>query len=92
MKTNTIVTVIIGIILFLLGVLTIIPFITPKKTPPKVVVREVTTVPVGGWPDYGFNTWRRGGRPWGKRGRHRRPRRHHMWKRGGGARKSRPIA
>ena len=86
MRTNTVLLIITGIVLVLFGINTAILFTKREPKTPKIIVRDVVT-PVGGWPDYGFNTWRRGGRPWKRQGR-----RHHTWKRGGGARKSRPIA
>lgn len=38
------------------------------------------------WTDYGFHTWRRGGRPFGPRRRHR-----HRWRKSGGGKVGRPL-
>ena len=43
------------------------------------------------WPDWGYGSWRRGGRPWGKRNRRRRRLiQKHTLRKSGGAKRGRP--
>ena len=73
----------IAIIAILIIGITIFIILSHKKDDDKKVVVERRYI-WGGWPDYGFNTWRRGGAPWGHRGGR------HKWRRSGGANVGRP--
>ena len=88
MKTSQLTLIIVAIVLFCL--IAALLFISSKKEEVKdkktvVVVDDVYVW--DRWPDWGYGTWRRGGRPWGK---HRSRPGSHKWRQSGGAKRGRP--